>query len=352
MISITISKISKKYGTEGKLILDSIDLNIASGELFFLLGPSGCGKSTLLRIIAGLIEPSSGKILFGNDDVTRLPTEKRQSAMVFQNYALWPHMTLLENVLFGLFVRKTPRADAEKLAREALDMVGMLEYSARHPGELSGGQQQRVALARAMVVRPRVLLLDEPLSNLDAKLRITMRHEIRSLCKTAGLTAIYVTHDQKEALAMADRMAILHEGKLQQMGIPRGIYRRPANVFVAAFIGEGNFVPAKVVGRDGNYFITESVLGKIAGVASGPANFANGDSTTLLIRPESLRIKDALCQNGFVAKIANGIFLGELAQWTFELEKISLSIFEQEAPQRNPGDNAFIHVDPNNVVLL
>jgi iron(III) transport system ATP-binding protein len=352
MISITISKISKKYGSEGSSVLDSIDLDIAAGELFFLLGPSGCGKSTLLRIIAGLIEPSSGKILFGDEDVTALPTEKRQSAMVFQNYALWPHMSVIENVLFGLFVRKTPKADAEKLAREALGMVGMLEYSARRPGELSGGQQQRVALARAIVVRPRVLLLDEPLSNLDAKLRIAMRHEIRSLCKAAGLTAIYVTHDQKEALAMADRMAVLHEGKLQQLGIPRDIYRRPANVFVAGFIGEGNFIPAKVIGRDGKRFITESVLGKIAGTASDSANFANGGSTTLLIRPESLRIKDALCPNGFSAKIAGGVFLGELAQWTFDAGGISLTVFEQEAPGRNPGDNAFIYVDPNNVVLL
>ncbi|HPN84097.1 MAG TPA: ABC transporter ATP-binding protein [Victivallales bacterium] len=352
MIPITLSKISKSYSGNPEKVLNSIDMDISAGELFFLLGPSGCGKSTLLRIVAGLIEPSSGTVKFADKDVTNLPTEKRNSAMVFQNYALWPHMTVEENVKFGLALRKIPTEKAKKLASNALEMTGMKEYSDRRPGELSGGQQQRVALARAIVVRPNVLLLDEPLSNLDAKLRTTMRREIRNICKESGLTTIYVTHDQKEALAMADRMAILHEGKLKQIGTPREIYNKPNSVFVASFIGEGNFIPTKIVGKDGKNLITESTLGRIAGTADDPAKFANGDAATLLIRPESLSIEKMKAHNSFPARIASGIFLGEFTQWTFIVGKLSILVFEQNAPERKDGEEYHLSASPDKIVVL
>ena len=353
MISVRLTRISKTYGKADKPVLDAMDLAVAPGELFFLLGPSGCGKSTLLRIVAGLLEPSSGSIHFGDQDVTRMPTEDRHTAMVFQNYALWPHMSVFENVRFGLAVRKTPKAEAEARVRETLAMVGMAEYAGRRPASLSGGQQQRVALARAMVVRPRVLLLDEPLSNLDAKLRIAMRREIRTLCKSAGLTTLYVTHDQKEALAMADRMAVLYGGKLQQTGSPREIYRRPANRFVADFIGEGNFVPATVAGREGDRYVTTSALGTLTGVSSA-ANFAPGQDVALLIRPESLSIGNPPPSgtNIFPATVTGGMFLGEIGQWNVEAGGVPLLVFEQDPPGRSPGDPLSLHADPDQVVLL
>ncbi len=359
MISVGLEGISKTYRRGSAPILEAIDIQIGAGELFFLLGPSGCGKSTLLRIVAGLLEPSSGRIFFGGQDVTALPTEDRQTAMVFQNYALWPHMSVLDNVLFGLSIRKVPGGEAGKQARAALDMVGMGEYAARRPVELSGGQQQRVALARAIVVKPKVLLLDEPLSNLDAKLRVAMRREIRGLCKSAGLTAIYVTHDQKEALAMADRMAVLHEGRLQQVGAPREIYRRPANRFVAGFIGECSFVEAKVVGREDGKFITESPLGRISGTAGPDANFAEGAKAALLIRPESLRIvpdgaagQTGTPSNSFQAVVSGSVFLGESGQWIVDACGIQLVVFEQDPPERKVGDKIRLQILPDNVVIL
>ncbi len=352
MTSVSLSKISKTYRSGEKAVLDSIDLDIAPGELFFLLGPSGCGKSTLLRIIAGLIEPSKGKIRFDNDDVTGLPTEKRHTAMVFQNYALWPHMTVLENVKFGLLIRGKPEKEAEKQASDALSMVEMQDFAKRKPSELSGGQQQRVALARAIAVRPRVLLLDEPLSNLDAKLRIAMRREIRRICKESGLTTVYVTHDQKEALAMADRMAVLHEGRLCQTGSPHEIYRRPNSVFVAGFIGEGNFIPARIAEtRDGSA-VAESRLGATAASVPPSAKFAKGDSCTLLIRPESMVVSGEKRENSFPAKIAGGVFLGEFTQWTFDAGERTIIVFEQNAPTRREGEEFFLFASPENIVAL
>src|SRR5687767_5275710 len=244
MTSVRLQKISKRFGDV--VALHETDLDIAAGELFFLLGPSGCGKSTLLRLIAGLHEPTTGKIFFNDKDVTTLPTSERNAVMVFQSYALWPHMTVAENVRFGLEVRSLPRREQTSRVKEVLDLVHMEQYAKRKPNELSGGQQQRVALARALVVKPDCLLLDEPLSNLDAKLRLDMRSEIRRICRTAGLTAIYVTHDQKEALSIADRMAILNHGKIEQIGKPQDLYRRPDSRFIANFMGESNFLDAHV----------------------------------------------------------------------------------------------------------
>jgi len=236
MTSVRVDHISKTFGSA--TALNDISLQIAAGELFFLLGPSGCGKSTLLRIIAGLLEPTSGRVFFGDRDVTDEPTQRRNAVMVFQSYALWPHMSVAENVRFGLSVRGNDRARQQARIDEVLDLVRLREFAHRKPNELSGGQQQRVALARALAVKPACLLLDEPLSNLDAKLRQDMRGEIRRICKAGGLTSIYVTHDQKEALSIADRIAVMRSGLIEQVGTPSDVYHRPASDFVREFMAQ------------------------------------------------------------------------------------------------------------------
>ena len=243
---IKIENISKSY-TRGNLVLKPLNLEIASGELFFLLGPSGCGKSTLLRLIAGFIAPDSGRIWFDDRDVTDLPPEKRNAPMVFQNYALWPHLSVYENVAFGLKAQGLTAKEVRERAMEALQTVRMTEFAERKTPALSGGQQQRVALARALAVAPELILLDEPLSNLDAKLRDEMRDELREICRSRKLTAVYVTHDRREALSMADKMAVLNNGVIAQMGTPAELYRTPDNRFTASFLGDINFIRGKVL---------------------------------------------------------------------------------------------------------
>src|SRR5256714_4164302 len=240
MTSVRLEKISKHFGST--VALRDINLEIAAGELFFLLGPSGCGKSTLLRLIAGLLEPTTGRIYFNDRDVTPLPTERRNAVMVFQSYALWPHMSVRENVRFGLAVRGEARAQQNLRVEEVLKLVQMDAYADRKPNQLSGGQQQRVALARALAVNPACLLLDEPLSNLDAKLRHEMRGEIRRICKAAGSTTIYVTHDQKEALSIADRVAVMRAGTIEQIGTRSEVFHRPATAFVADFMKQDDVI--------------------------------------------------------------------------------------------------------------
>jgi len=246
MLKVELKNISKSYAP-GKPVLHPLDLCVEPGELFFLLGPSGCGKSTLLRLLAGFISPDTGSILFDGKDITNMPPEKRDAGLVFQNYALWPHMTVFDNVAFGLDTRKIKGEEKKKKVRAALEMVDMQDFADRRPASLSGGQQQRVALARAIAFRPKLLLLDEPLSNLDAKLRDSMRNEIRRICKEAGLTAIYVTHDRKEALSMGDRIAVINQGRIEETASPLDIYRRPLTRFSAEFMGSANFFPAKVI---------------------------------------------------------------------------------------------------------
>lgn len=244
MIRIDIKNIVKSYkqAKQETVVLKDINLTIEPGEFFFLLGPSGCGKTTLLRIICGLLEPTNGSVFFDNQDVTQLASDKRDCAMVFQNYALWPHMTVGKNVEFGPLMQKIEADERKKIAKEKLDIVKMYDLVNRKSNQLSGGQQQRVALARALAANPGCLLLDEPLSNLDARLRAKMRTELRNLVKMTQTTAIYVTHDQDEALSMADRMAVLDAGNIIQVGTPEEIYNQPKTKFVADFIGDANFI--------------------------------------------------------------------------------------------------------------
>src|SRR6266480_3689429 len=257
---VSIQNLTKKFGDTA--VLKNISLGVHEQELFFLLGPSGCGKTTLLRLIAGFYQPDGGQLFFGDKPMSGVPPHRRNAGMVFQNYALWPHMTVAENVAYGLEVRAVSATEKKQRVAETLAIVQMEKYADRAPNQLSGGQQQRVALARALVIKPDVLLLDEPLSNLDAKLRLEMREEIRRIHAQTRITTIYVTHDQKEALSLADRMAVMRDGMIEQLGDPRAIYRSPANRFVADFIGETNWLPAEVQRRSDDEVIVKTDFGE------------------------------------------------------------------------------------------
>ncbi len=355
MISIQVKQLTKQFGHV--VALRGLDLTINPGELFFLLGPSGCGKTTLLRSLAGFYIPEQGQILFGNEDVTRLEPHKRNTGMMFQSYALWPHMTVGENVAFGLEERKVSAAEIKQRVGDALASVRMDHYADRKPNQLSGGQQQRVALARALVIRPRCLLLDEPLSNLDAKLRLEMRTEIRRVCKEFKLTTVYVTHDQKEALSIADRMAILESGRILQVGTPREVYKRPTCKTVANFIGETDFIPGKVLGAVGGAVTVETGVGIFDGVFGDSATIPTvGAAVTVSIRPECWELhRHAEERNVVKGRIGESIYLGEVAQYEFITGNgTHLKIFE-----RNPRfvDGAsrgelFATVAPEDVVVL
>ena len=345
MTPVSIRAVSKSY--DGKtLVLDGLSLEIAAGELFFLLGGSGCGKTTLLRLIAGFHAPDSGTIHLAGEDVTAQPAERRGLGMVFQNYALWPHLSVAENVAFGLEVRGVRGAEKRQQVDQALALVELTGYGDRRIGELSGGQQQRVALARAIVVKPRVLLLDEPLSNLDARLRTTMRAEIRRVCKAAGLTAVYVTHDQKEALSTADRIAVMMAGTLAQVGTPRELYERPVSRAVATFIGEANLIPATV--RDGR--TVDCVLGALRAVV--PPGLAVGSKIDLCVRPERIRFDAGADGNHFDATLSALGYFGESAQWALAVGGLKLVATEAAAPPRADGATVRCRIDPADLVVL
>jgi putative spermidine/putrescine transport system ATP-binding protein len=270
MTTLTLDRINKFYGTLH--ILKDIDLKIGQGEFISLLGPSGCGKTTTLRCIAGFESISDGRIRFGERDMTNVLPEHRDLGMVFQSYALFPHMTVAENLSFGLEVRKVPAAERASRITRVLEMVKLGEFSGRYPRELSGGQQQRVALARALVIEPQVLLLDEPLANLDASLRDDMRFFIRDLQQRVGITTVYVTHDQSEAMVMSDRIVVMNRGVIEQCGAPRDIYERPASLMVADFIGQSNTIPGQIRGR--------SEAGYLVDTADGPLHAAGTEGLT------------------------------------------------------------------------
>jgi iron(III) transport system ATP-binding protein len=349
---IAIESLTKKFGDF--LALDGIDLTIGSGELFFLLGPSGCGKTTLLRHIAGFYQPDEGRILFDGKDVTRVPAHLRNTGMVFQNYALWPHLTVEKNVAFGLEERRIPKAEIERRVTEALRVVQLQELARRKIHEMSGGQQQRVALARALVVRPTCLLLDEPLSNLDSKLRLEMRQEIRRICREFQLTSVYVTHDQQEALSIADRIAILQAGKLLQVGAPAEIYRHPRNRFVAEFIGEGNFLAGQIASRSE---LLEVKLGhrSLLVAASHDPGTSVGSMVTLCLRPEVFRItENRPAGQALRGKLVETIYLGHVAQHLFQSEEDLLKVAEiNPRPGRfQTGREYFLGIEPEDITIL
>jgi len=289
MVRVTLKGITKRFGDV--VAADNITLEINHGEFFTLLGPSGCGKTTTLRIIAGLEWPDEGKVFFDDEDVTNVPPYKRNTGMVFQNYAIWPHMSVFDNVAYGLRVRKLPRSEIKERVRKALDLVKLTGLEKRFPSQLSGGQQQRVALARALVIEPKVLLLDEPLSNLDAKLRVEMREEIKELQRNLGITTIYVTHDQEEAMVISDRVAIQNHGAIHQVGTPREIYYRPKNLFVATFLGRGTLLEG-VIDRVERHIRVRSGDLIIWGVTTlTDLKVEKGEKVACVLRPENFTLE-------------------------------------------------------------
>ncbi len=346
---VVIQNLTKKFGET--VALKNISLEIESQELFFLLGPSGCGKTTLLRTIAGFYQPDGGELIFGDKPMAGVPPHQRNTGMVFQNYALWPHMTVAENVTYGLDVRGISADEKKRRVAEALAIVQMEKYATRSPNQLSGGQQQRVALARALVIKPDVLLLDEPLSNLDAKLRLEMREEIRRIHAQTKITTIYVTHDQKEALSLATRMAVLRDGAIEQIGDPRTVYRAPANRFVADFIGETNWLEAEVSSATA----TEASLQTELGIVSVPpsAETKIGKKVWLGFRPEAVQI-GANGTNSLKTSIAHVSYLGEVEQYGLEyLPGKTIKAFEQNPVEiRRVGAPLTVHVRPQDCLVL
>jgi iron(III) transport system ATP-binding protein len=356
MSAITVKDLLVRYDTT--TALNRVSLSVGSGELLMLLGPSGCGKTTLLRSIAGFIQPEAGSIHFDAEEMTGRPTHLRNVGMVFQSFALWPHMTVAENVGFGLRERRVPKAELAARVEAALASTRMAGYGARQVDELSGGEQQRVALARALVIKPRCLLLDEPLSNLDAKLRQSMRDEIRRLCKSAGLTTIYVTHDQKEALAIADRIAVMQKGQILQIGAPAEIYRRPRSRAVATFIGETNLFEGRVVGVEAGGIRLDSPIGTLVAAPDQTFSPAAGSEVWISIRPECLRTLAAPPSTS--ANVLRGevrddgsLYLGEIAERKLSIGGASLTRFELNPPAAAAeAATAAFEVSPVDVVLL
>ncbi len=357
MVSVIIRNVTKRFGDT--VALNSVSLRIEPGEMFFLLGPSGCGKTTLLRHIAGFYQPDTGHVFFDAREVTRVPPHKRNCAMMFQSYALWPHMSVEENVAFGLRERKVANSDVQRKVAEALDLVRMGQYAQRKINQLSGGQQQRVALARALVVRPDCLLLDEPLSNLDTKLRLEMRSEIKRICKQFSLTAVYVTHDQKEALALGDRMAIMERGVLAQVGSPEEIYRNPRTMSVASFIGETNFLPGEIEGetsRPGYWSVGTSHGRFWARLTDQSHKPQPGDMVQLCIRPESLQIIEKPDKmNCISGHVADAVYLGEMAQYLVEDDRgrsFRLCELNPQGVKGVTGVNVALLAPPEDVIIL
>lgn len=346
--AISVQGLVKTFGSVKAL--NEVSLEIAPGELFFLLGGSGCGKTTLLRCLAGLERPDSGQVFFGEHDVTQLPTHKREAALVFQSYALWPHMSVAQNIAFGLEERKVSREEITKRVEEALEMVQLAGYGERGVDQMSGGQQQRVSLARALVVRPRCLLLDEPLSNLDAQLRLEMRAEIRRIVKENDLTGVYVTHDQAEALSIADRMAVMDQGQVSQVGTPQEVYRSPVSAQVASFIGETNLLSGKVRARDGR-FVVETKAGEFAGRPSPSAwSPQDGEKVQVSIRPEAIRVRE----EGIPGTVEEATYLGSTIQYCVKMgagEIVSLSEMNPRVV-RGVGDTLRVKVAAEDVVIL
>jgi len=353
MVSVTLENVTKRF--ENVVALERVNLEVQEGEFYFVLGPSGCGKSTLLRMIAGFYQPEGGRILFGGRDITHLPPNERNTGMVFQNYALWPHMTVWKNVEYGLSVRKVPQEDRQRRVQDALGMVRMEGYADRSPNQLSGGQQQRVALARALVVEPDVVLLDEPLSNLDARLRLEMREQIQDLHQQIGTTMVYVTHDQKEALAMADRMAVMQMGRVAQVGTPRDLYARPGSRFVADFIGEINLLPGEVSSVGGTTEVATPV-GTVRG--QGENGLQQGQQVLCAIRPEAITFLEGdgpPGDNVVSGRVKNVVYQGDLEQYVATLEDgTSLRLVEHNPLEQRavPGDQVRMVFSPANVVFL
>jgi iron(III) transport system ATP-binding protein len=317
---LTLENISKVFPPRGAgsevTAVNNVNLDIEKGELVTLLGPSGCGKTTTLRIIAGFEFPTSGKIILDGQEINALPPHKREMSMVFQSYAIFPHLTVFENIAYGLNVQRLSKSVIKGRVNKVLELVHLEGYGDRAPTQLSGGQQQRVALARALIMEPKVLLMDEPLSNLDAKLREEMRTEIRRIQKEMNITSVYVTHDQIEAMTLSDRIVVMNQGIIEQIGTPVEIYRFPNNRFVADFIGRANFVPGEVQEKNDTK-LTVKALGEILELTNIQRDFKKQEAVTLIIRPEMIRIKKT--GELFTGAIRRAVYLGDVIEYDVEV---------------------------------
>jgi putative spermidine/putrescine transport system ATP-binding protein len=340
-VAVRLEALSRRFGAVQAL--DGLDLDLNPGELVALLGPSGCGKTTALRILAGLEDADSGRVLVGGKDILNVPANRRDMGMVFQAYSLFPHLTAVENVEFGLSLRRQAAAVRRQRARDMLELVGIGAQANRYPQQLSGGQQQRVALARALAIQPQVLLLDEPLSALDAKVRIQLRDEIRRIQIEVGTTTLFVTHDQEEALALADRVGVMRDGRLEQLGPPEEIYRSPATSFVAEFVGLSNRLPGRVVDGSVEVLGTQLPLVDASSVHNGPV--------LALVRPESVDVTPDPDGRG---RVLAASFLGPTSRVTVALPDDTLIVAQVAStllPDLPPGAAARVHLRPVPVVV-
>ena len=351
MASVELRRLTKRYGELA--VVDDVSLTIEHGRLVCLLGPSGCGKTTTLRLIAGFVEPSSGQIRVGDEVVSSpartVPPERRNMSMIFQSYALWPHMTVADNVAYGLKLRKTGRAMIERKLAAILDTTHLRALADRYPGELSGGQQQRVALARALIVEPQTLLLDEPLSNLDANLREEMRFEVRRLHDEYRYTTIYVTHDQSEAMTTADVIAVMNAGKIEQAGSPEEIYDRPRSEFVARFIGSSNVIKGRAL--DANHLACAGVKLRCSG-----GKFAAGDEGAIAVRQHAIRLEasePASVDNVVPGTVVRQVFLGASRDYLVEAaDGTQLRVTAPAAENIARGSSVWLHLPPDRCRVL
>lgn len=317
-----ITKVFPARGNIGEVTaVRDVNLEIQKGELVTLLGPSGCGKTTTLRMLAGFEFPTTGRIFLDGQEINSLPPHQREMSMVFQSYALFPHLTVFENIAYGLHVQKLSKAVIVERVSRVLDLVRLTGYGDRAPGQLSGGQQQRVALARALVMEPKVLLMDEPLSNLDAKLREEMRAEIRRIQKTLNITSVYVTHDQIEAMTLSDRIVIMNEGVIEQIGSPVEIYRFPNSRFVANFIGRANFIEGVVLAKNHSTLTVRS-LGESVTVSNVKREFREGDAVTLIVRPEMIQVKKT--GGVYQGVVRQAVYLGDVIEYAVDIGEFSI----------------------------
>ena len=319
-VSLSLKNICRRFVKDNEefLAVNNVNLDVNPGEFLTFLGPSGCGKTTTLRMIAGFETPTSGEILIDGTDITQVPANERGLGFVFQNYALFPHMTIFDNVAYGLKIRRESGEKMARKVREALQLVGLTKAEHRYPNQLSGGEQQRVALARVLVLRPKLLLMDEPLSNLDAKLRLHMRTEIRRIQQTLGITCLYVTHDQKEALTMSDRIMVMHGGKIEQIGTPMQLYEDPATAFVADFIGQANLIEGRLEAVENDGFGRIAINGTSLRARLGKQNPPSvGEPAYLVVRPENLHLHTG--SERFNVKIVNRLFEGDRIDYQVEI---------------------------------